>query len=118
MNIISRAKKGFANFKNNVTLKIQTEKIVRRNRPNLKTGDALVAVITRRKVRESTMPKKIKENLKLKLFNVISDHLRSGKSWIEFREMIAEREKKEGKKYTEKEKDSLWRRWNKDQEGY
>ena len=64
------------------------------------------------------MPKTLKQRYESKLFFLFNRHLVAGKTWIDFREILAEKEKREKRKLSIKEKDELWKKWNKVQEGY
>jgi inorganic pyrophosphatase/exopolyphosphatase len=118
MNLLKRAKTGITNIKKNFTLGSHTAKLMLRNTRYLKQGDSLVAVKTRRLVRESTIPKPVKRIMEEKLTDIIDHHLAAGKLWIDFRESVVAKEKKEGKKFTKKEIEQLWHQWSKDQDGY
>jgi hypothetical protein len=118
MKLLQNFRKRITSFATNIKLGLQAEKILWRNRNYLKTGDSIPIHTTRKLIRQSTMPKKIKTRYDAELTILFGRHLDAGESWIEFRDMLINKQKLENRKFNQKETNQMWQKWKKDQEGY
>ena len=105
-------------LKTNTKLALKAERLIFRNRGLLREGDSIPVLNTKKLIEKSNMPKALKQRYNSELFSLFNRHLSAGKTWIDFREMVLAKEKKEKRKLSNTEKDELWKRWNKDKEGY
>jgi hypothetical protein len=118
MPLLRTLRKRIANFGTNIKLGLQAERLLIRNENYLKEGDSVPIHKTRRLIRQSTMPKERKGHYDAELSILFGRHLDAGANWLEFREMLIERQKSEKRRFSKKEMDQMWKKWNKNREGY
>lgn len=118
MNHFQKVRPKFDALKTNTKLVLKAEHLLFRNRGYLVEGDSIPVLKTKRLIEQSTLPQRLRQRYRSKLGFLFGRHLANGKMWIEFRELLAEKEKKENRKLSQEEKEALWRRYNKDMDGY
>lgn len=115
---LTRFKRSIKSFRTNTGLKLKARNLLRRNRNYPRNGDSLPILKVRKQIIKSTMPKKTKDRYNGRLATIFETHLRAGKSWIDFVEMISQREKELKRKFDKTEKEHMWKQWSRDQNGY
>ncbi len=118
MNILQNFRKKISNFGNNIKLTRQAKDLLKRNKGYLKTGDSIPTLKLKKLINQSTMRKRKKEYYTSELDYLFTRHLIAGENWLNFKEMLANREKTENVRFSEEEKKEMWKRWNKNQRSY